>query len=138
MPKNSYWKYKDIDTFKEKVDEYFDVMDTTGRPYTVSGLAYYLGTNRMTLLNYRNKRDEFADVIDEAKAKIEQFNEEMLYMSNKTAGVIFNLKNNFGWKDQQEVTVSNNNQNVLAELSTEDIKALLEKSEDEVIEKENP
>ena len=49
-------RFDDIDKFKEKINDYFEVMDKTNRPYTISGLAYYLGTNRMTLLNYRNKR----------------------------------------------------------------------------------
>ena len=65
--------------------------------------AYALGTNRQTLLNYEEK-EEFFDTIKGAKAKIELFNEEMLYNKDvSTTGVIFNLKNNYGWKDKQEI-----------------------------------
>ena len=127
------FKFKDIETFKNKVEEYFEVMDKTNRPYTMSGLAYFLGSNRMTLLNYRNKNDDFAEIIDAAKCRIEAFNEEMLFMSNKTAGVIFNLKNNFNWQDKQEISVGNSPQNALAELSIEEIRGLLSESENELI-----
>lgn len=126
-------RFDDIDKFKDKVEEYFEVMNKTNRPYTVSGLAYFLGTNRMTLLNYKNKGDEFAEVLDLARSRIEAFNEEMLYLSNKTVGVIFNLKNNFGWQDKQEISLGNNNQSVLAELSTEEIRGLLSESENKII-----
>lgn len=72
------------------------------RPYTISGLAYFLGTNRQTLLNYE-QRDEFFDTIRAAKAKIEMFVEESLWLPKVASGVMFNLKNNFNWVDKQNV-----------------------------------
>src|SRR4051812_2952541 len=70
---------------------------THSRPYTVSGLALWLGTNRQTLLNYAG-REEFLDTIKLAKAKIEAYVEEnhLSGYINATTG-IFNLKNNYGW-----------------------------------------
>jgi DNA-binding XRE family transcriptional regulator len=96
-------KYKSVKSMQEDIDKYFAECDENGKPYTVSGLAYALGTNRQTLLNYEEK-EEFFDTIKSAKAKIELFNEEMLYNKDvSTTGVIFNLKNNYGWKDKQEI-----------------------------------
>jgi hypothetical protein len=66
----------------------------------IVGLASHLGTNRQTLLNYEN-RDEFFDTIKNAKVKIEAYAEQHLYTPKIAAGVIFNLKNNFSWKDEQ-------------------------------------
>lgn len=72
------------------------------KPYTISGLAYFLGTNRQTLLNYEQK-DEFFDTIRAAKARIEMFVEESLWTPKIATGVMFNLKNNFGWVDKSEL-----------------------------------
>ena len=96
-------KYNSVEDMQKDIDEYFTKCDVEKRPYTVSGLAYALGTNRQTLLNYEEK-EQFFDTIKGAKAKIELFNEEMLYNKDvSTTGVIFNLKNNYGWKDKQEI-----------------------------------
>ncbi|MET3699524.1 DNA-packaging protein gp3 [Bacillus oleivorans] len=106
---------------EEKISAYFYMCDThmqtmftkegqeisvpAPKPYTISGLAHFLGTNRQTLLNYE-ERDEFFDTIKRAKAKIEAFVEESLWTPKVTAGVIFNLKNNFGWVDKSELQQS--------------------------------
>lgn len=96
-------KYESVEAMQEDINKYFAECDEKGKPYTVSGLAYALGTNRQTLINYEDK-DQFVDTIKSAKAKIERFNEEMLYNKDvSTTGVIFNLKNNYGWKDKQEI-----------------------------------
>ena len=96
-------KYNSVEDMQNDIEKYFAECDEKGKPYTVSGLAYALGTNRQTLINYEDK-SEFIDTIKSAKAKIELFNEEMLYSKDvSTTGVIFNLKNNYGWKDKQEI-----------------------------------
>ena len=96
-------KYKSAEDMQRDIEKYFAECDEKNKPYTVSGLAYALGTNRQTLINYEGK-SEYVDTIKSAKAKIELFNEEMLYSKDvSTTGVIFNLKNNYGWKDKQEI-----------------------------------
>ena len=96
-------KYDSVETMQKDIDKYFEECDEKGKPYTVSGLAYALGTTRRTLLDYQEK-EEFSHTIKKAKTKIELFNEEMLYSKDvSTTGVIFNLKNNYGWKDKQEI-----------------------------------
>lgn len=76
------------------------------KPYTITGLANALELTRQGLLDYEN-RDEFADTIKRAKGLVEQYAEEQLFMQKNATGAIFNLKNNYGWKDktEQELTV---------------------------------
>jgi len=56
--------------------------------------------DRDSLLNY-GKNEEFFGTVKEAKMRIQAFIEQRLYENNPT-GCIFNLKNNFGWKDKTE------------------------------------
>lgn len=80
---------------------YFEECEDTEKHPTVSGLAYYLDVDRRTLTNYQNK-DEFFPTIKRAKAYIESYLEQRLFGQTVT-GVIFNLKNNFDWKDKKEL-----------------------------------
>lgn len=70
-------------------------------PYTMSGLARALGIDRQTILNYASK-DEYFGTIKDAREKVHEDVETRL-MEKQASGPIFNLKNNFGWKDQTEV-----------------------------------
>ncbi len=142
-------KFPDLDKLKEDIEAYFHfcnphiemvqtpVLMTTGpskgtyevvlrpelttqRPYTISGLAYFLGTNRTTLLDYENlavkdsediplglrTKDPFllrqyTDTIKRAKARCEAYVEERLLSGGHPVGSIFNLKNNYhNWEDK--------------------------------------
>src|SRR5690606_33171622 len=94
-------------------------------PFTISGLAVFLETDRKTLLNYE-EREEFFHTIKSAKARIEYFTEKQLYNSSakNMTGIIFNLKNNYGWQDKQEVeqTGSIQHQVQLGEMSDDEIR----------------
>ena len=99
--------FKSVKELEKAVDNYFAVdahIDQgEGLVYlpTMSGLALSLGVDRKTVLNYSNKED-FFPTINKARCKIESFIETRLYGNNVT-GCIFNLKNNFGWKDRSEI-----------------------------------
>jgi hypothetical protein len=67
---------------------------------TMSGLAIELGMDRRSLVNYSHK-EEFFPTIKKARSRVEKALEDHLY-SGQVAGVIFNLKNNFDWKDKTE------------------------------------
>ena len=114
-------KYKDAKELKEKIDKYFKTCDEQHRPYTICGLALFLGVHRETILNY-SKREEYADIMSAARLRIETQLEESLYRLGNNSGVIFNLKNNYGWKDTVEV--KNNH-------SIGRVEELLEKLEEE-------
>lgn len=114
-------KYKNAKLLQDDIEKYFAKCDEQSKPYTVSGLAYALGTNRQTLINYGEKED-FIDTIKAAKAKIEAYNEELLYSKDvPTVGVIFNLKNNYNWKDKQEIEADiNSDVTISIELSDDE------------------
>lgn len=96
-------KYSDPKELEKDIQEYFNYCDENNKPLTMSGLAYALDMDRKTLLNYSN-REKFFPTIKKAKERIERFNEEILYSKDvPTVGVIFNLKNNFDWRDKQEI-----------------------------------
>jgi len=74
-------------------------------PYTVTGLALALDTSRETLINYED-RVEYFDTIKVAKERIQNYLELNLNSPSPT-GTIFNLKNNYGWKDKTESEITN-------------------------------
>ena len=69
---------------------------------SILGMCKHLGVNRKVLLEYEC-RDEYSNPIKRAKERVEQYLEEQLLGPTQVAGVIFNLKNNFGWKDTQTI-----------------------------------
>lgn len=108
MQDNGYYgntnalKFKSEEELQKCIDNYFKECDKNKKPYTMSGLALYLDIDRKTLLRYSNK-DLYAPLIKKAKAKVETMLEESLYRVGNNSGIIFNLKNNYGWRDQIEV-----------------------------------
>ena len=91
------------DELQQAIDAYWEDCHQRQVPYTMSGLAYALGINRNTLLNYEG-REPFVGTVKRARERVErQLEEGLLTRERQVAGHIFNLKNNFGWKDTQEV-----------------------------------
>ena len=102
--------FKNAEELQNAIDNYFKKCDKNNKPYTVCGLALELGVDRKTLINY-SKEDEFFHTIKNAKLKIESQLEESLYRLGNNSGVIFNLKNNYGWKDNAEDEDEKENRN---------------------------
>jgi hypothetical protein len=75
------------------------------KPYTVTGLANSLNMTRQMLMEYQNK-DKFGDSITRAKSKCEQYAEEQLFLAKNANGPSFNLKNNYNWRDKQDLEIS--------------------------------
>ncbi len=107
MPAGQPPKYTDPEVVAEIIEEYFnnctythpDTKQEISRP-TMGGLAIALDMDRRSLLNY-SKKKKFFPTIKKARDRVEEALERNLY-SQSVAGTIFNLKNNFGWKDKQE------------------------------------
>lgn len=76
-------------------------------PYTVTGLARAIGMSRQLLIDYE-KKDQFLDTIKRAKQMCEEYAERSLYVGKNPTGAIFNLKNNWKWKDKTETEHSGN------------------------------
>jgi len=95
-------KFKTPEELENAVNQYFAECEVKEKPKTMSGLALALGIDRKTLVNYSNK-DGYFHTIKRARQIVEQQNEEMLVSGKGSAtGIIFNMKNNFGWVDKTE------------------------------------
>ena len=93
--------------FKLCVNSFFNYCEKENKPLTLTRLAYFLRCNRKTLLNYSHK-DKFLPTINRLKTLIEaEKNEDLLSNKGNVIGQIFDLKNNHGWKDQQDVNLHN-------------------------------
>ncbi|MDU7085641.1 MAG: terminase small subunit [Clostridium sp.] len=97
-------KFESPEELQERIEEYFIWAKKNKRHITITDLAYYLGTNRTTLLNYENSMENdwlksvdddvkvrYVNTIKRAKARID----------------IFTLKNNYNWVDKQEIEQTN-------------------------------
>jgi hypothetical protein len=90
--------------FDSAVEAYFADCHERKAPYTMSGLAIAIGVNRQTILNYEHRDARFLGTVKRARARVErQLEEGLLTREKQVAGHIFNLKNNFGWRDTQEI-----------------------------------
>lgn len=120
-------KFSSVEELEQKIEGYFESCeDADGyniRPLTVTGLALALDTTRRTLLDYEYRDDEYSHAIKRAKQRIENYAEEALFINKQTAGVIFNLKNNHGWLDKQEMTMSGGLHNTVTDLTPEERRA---------------
>ena len=94
-------KYTEVEKMQQKIENHFKECDQKHEPYTITGLCIALDITRETLKEYL-KQEEFSDTIKKAKLKVENYLEKHLITDSSTTGIIFNLKNNFGWKDKQE------------------------------------
>ena len=120
-------KYQTPAELKKRCDEYFESLmkpvfykgailrDENGEtvkrqevPATLSGLASYLGIQTDTLRRYQMKSvaglipPEFAEIVLEARQKIEVFCEEQLYTRDGSRGAQFVLQAGFSWQTKHE------------------------------------
>ena len=95
-------KYETPEQVQTLIDAYFNSRLNEEKPCTIQGLAIALNLSRQGLLEY-NKKDQFSDVINKARARICNNVEEMLFTGQPAAGPIFWLKNNAGYQDKQEI-----------------------------------
>ena len=75
-------------------------------PPSITELCIYLDIDRSTWQNYADEQGEpeRAAVCREVRARIEAYLErELLTREKSVQGIIFNLQNNYGWKQKTEV-----------------------------------
>ncbi len=115
-------RYKNAMEMQEIIDRYFEECEgrvlldadenpvvykgapviTGCRPPTVTGLALALGfASRQALINYQGRK-EFHDTVTRAKARIEDYAEQRLYDRDGQRGAEFNLRYNYGWRDEAD------------------------------------
>jgi len=102
--------------FKECDDEIYEIVTTAtgeriekkGVPYTIEGLSHSLWIDRQTLINY-SKEEEFFGTIKETKEKILRHLQERATMGKYVPSItIFNLKNNYHYKDERNYNSNDN------------------------------
>ena len=114
-------KWNSPQELQTSIDGYYIWTKENDMHITVTGLAWWLDTSRLTLINYENcdtngwlgrctseDKREYINTIKRAKRIIEMNYEELLYDNKKTTGAIFTLKNNYAWCDKQEIVTTNN------------------------------
>lgn len=101
--------YPDADALAAKVDEYFAQCE--GHP-TMAGLAYFLGfESRDALADYEGYEPPFSRTVKRARLRIEtNRSQRLLDKDTFTPGLIFDLKNNHGWKDKTEADLNHGGQ----------------------------
>lgn len=99
--------FNSVEELESKINDYFEYCNKENKPYTMSGLAYYLDVDRKTIVNY-TKDEEYFPTIKKARDRVQMQLEEnaLMNISNSTF-TIFNLKNNFDWKDRIETNTEN-------------------------------
>jgi len=156
-------KYADPKTMSDRIDKYFNsisyqekakddagelLYDSDGEliyrtvfvsPPSVIGMCLFLGIDKDTLRTVYLSKEDFQASIKRAKSRIEQYLADSLNRTTQVAGIIFNLKNNFGWKDVQ--TIENTGPGggpilIAATYSDDDLKLMAEIMERSVIEGE--
>ena len=110
MKMNNNARFKNLDELQERINEYFDTMHQAHRPYTMSGLALWLGVTTKTLRSWEKDYGDtvYTDIIKFAKQRVENYAEESLYDNRKSSGAKFVLENYFGLAEKHEVEASVN------------------------------
>lgn len=73
-------------------------------PPSETSLCMKLGITKKTWCNYAHN-DKLKAVVEYAKARIEEYLEQQLMTRKNVRGIIFNLQNNYGWREKTEVEV---------------------------------
>lgn len=111
------------DSDGHEIFEFREILNDSGKPITyteyvvppsVTALCLFLGIHRDTFSEYSGK-EEFSDTVTRARGRIEAYLEEQLLAGKKVQGVIFQLKNNYGWKDQRELELGKETRESMAE-----------------------
>lgn len=99
-------------------------------PPSITGLCLRLGIDRSTWQNYCDSR-ETAELCREARLRIEAYLEQELLTRRKgLQGVIFNLQNNYGWKQKQEVELGKDTRESMKHAATYHEKLALLRADD--------
>ena len=124
--------YDDPLVMEAKIDQYFDDLEENCKPPTIAGLCFFLGFSDRHALSEYEKREGFSATVKKARLRIEVDRSERLISSGTpTAGLIFDLTNNHGWKNPQHMKHSQDEDGKPQEITvsaTDRLKALLDKS----------
>lgn len=133
-------RFKSAEELEGRIRDYFDNSLKRGQPLTISGMANSIGVNRKTFLEYQDWYKHSQDpldlalglrinrIISHALAICEQYAEEKLFDGRmKPQAIIFQMVNNFGWRNKLDVEATSNSEE-LSEIR-DAYRALLAKTE---------
>lgn len=123
----------ELDRMGHKVYEQRPVLNSLGKemtvteymiPPTVGGLAAYLGIHRSTWNAWCDSSvyPEYRDITEDAMGRIHSYleTESLTRPGKDLKGVIFNLENNYGYREKASVQVSGSLEDYLSALATQD------------------
>lgn len=98
-------KYQTAEEMLEVAAKYFQHEKDNVRVPTMTGLTLYLGfKTRKSLMDNKQRGDDFMEVYEWCRLQVEAAMEsELINRPANVTGLIFSLKNNFDWKDKQEL-----------------------------------
>ena len=112
-------KFKSPEDLEKQIQEYYVWCKENDKHITVSGLAWWLEVDRITLIRYekcdewnwlqtlsKEERERYSNTIKRAKQRIQSEYEQLLFNKGSNTGAIFTLKNNYSWVDKQEVVTT--------------------------------
>ena len=102
-------------------------------PPSITGLCLHLGIDRSTWQNYADadKHPELTGICQGARTHIEAYLEQELLTREKSVqGIIFNLQNNYGWKQRQEVELGRDTRESMKHAATYHEKLALLRADD--------
>ena len=98
-------------------------------PPDVMSLCLFLGISDGTWENYcdKDKHPDYAPVCERARMRMEAYLREVLVTREKGSlqGVIFNLQNNYGWREKKTVDLGEETRDALADMSLAEKMALI-------------
>jgi len=100
--------FETIEQLNFIIEQYIASRLATEKPFTMLSFYIYADISKETGSQYiggtyDDDNKKFSDSLKKLKDICEAYAEEQLFTNKNTAGIIFNLKNNFGWKDKTEV-----------------------------------
>lgn len=148
-------RYETPEELQKAVDAYFDscfgptyyrgqqVLDANGdpvmtqiEPFTVTGLARHLHITTVTLYKYEAHAkaglipQEYADIVIDAKLRIQEYAEKRLYDRDGSSGARFVLEAGFGWMTKKEKKELKQNKKRI-ELSQQKLEFIKKKAEED-------
>lgn len=123
--------FESPEEFAAKADEYFASL-ADGKMPTLAGICLFMGfADKESFSRYEGYGEEFSRTVKKARLIIEEDRNQRLSLPSCT-GVIFDLKNNHGWRDktEQELTgadggpIRTDNRIDVGSLSDEQLRAL--------------
>ena len=96
--------YDSEQEFAEATEAYFADCEACGKAPNMAGLCLFLGfADKQSFSTYEEYGDEFSLTVKRARLRMEADRHGKLVSKDTfTPGLIFDLKNNHGWKDKTE------------------------------------